>query len=776
MRRINRTAQAGYALILMVLLLMGVGGVVIAGFTQQAKQDAEHQLYLHNQRVLEKAKQALLLYAYNYAHISNNVQGPGRLPCPDTDNDGDQNTAFGDCIVIGRLPWAEPELNLYDIRDASGQRLWYAVSQNFGAVVSGGNIINSDTDGTLTIRDQSGKFIHNGSIAPAVDGRANGVAAVIIAPGAITERNGVVQDRSVGNGDDPFDYTELDDTDKDTDPGIISPVNYLDRFFAIEDNATLDQGGTDGFILGPVDDLAAGSIRVNDQIVVITAAEVVAMAEKAALKAYRDAILDYDQRIDADVGAGDHYPWLFNYAVNNYGGGYPELDDYPSDPSFATELATYLGNYGRVPSPYTRYFTETDGRPIESHIGVNMSLNYPAATPVAFNPTLPSGADTPSVVFDGTGQVTGFASTDPLTFVQFQDVDPDVFSTNDGRLIATVVTNETISASPLFFWDEKPIGDGWVLCGGGANEASDCNRDSAGVNVPQGPNDTPSQVLRVQADLELQPAPVTSATISFSNINPDTITDTAAGLGAFSDGDLVRIEGSASNAGFYLVASATAGTLTLDLTETLNNELAGATVTVSRVIQFVTDYDALPVSSVLNAADINRHAVIEGTFAGANVEASSLPVSVSYIYDSNYDTSFDPVASGTIALADLLATGSLGLTMRFYPELPDWVFEDGWHDAIQLAYANDYRPDVATGPCTPGGSGDCLNVANLAGTNDNKISILILGGEHDWNDDGAAGLTDDTGDIFDLENEDLDPQFDAARAGGNDKVMVIEEL
>jgi len=60
------TGQSGYALILMVVGLMGIGGVVIAGFTQGAKQDTEHQRYLHNQRVLREAKQALLQYAYNY--------------------------------------------------------------------------------------------------------------------------------------------------------------------------------------------------------------------------------------------------------------------------------------------------------------------------------------------------------------------------------------------------------------------------------------------------------------------------------------------------------------------------------------------------------------------------------------------------------------------------------------------------------------------------------------------------------------------------------------
>ena len=49
------TRQSGYALILMVLALMGMGGLVIAGFTQGVKQESEHERYLHNERVLLEA-------------------------------------------------------------------------------------------------------------------------------------------------------------------------------------------------------------------------------------------------------------------------------------------------------------------------------------------------------------------------------------------------------------------------------------------------------------------------------------------------------------------------------------------------------------------------------------------------------------------------------------------------------------------------------------------------------------------------------------------------
>jgi len=120
--------------------------------------------------------------------------------------------------------------------------------------------------------------------------------------------------------------------------------------------------------------------------------------------------------------------------------------------------------------------------------------------------------------------------------------------------------------------------------------------------------------------------------------------------------------------------------------------------------------------------------------------------------------------------------GSLALTLRYYPELPNWAFEDGWHDAIQMAYSANYLPGSITGPCTVVGA-DCLDVLNLGGTNDDKISILTIAGQHDWDDQTVPdGLADDIGDIFDLENENLDDLFDASVVGGNDKIMVIDEI
>ena len=186
MKPLSLKYQGGVALIIFVLMLMGIGGFLFVGYSQGLLKQVELSKAKHNTRVLNEAKQALLQFAYNYPVTNGN--GPGRLPCADIDNDGDANTAFGDCITLGRLPWNEPNLSLYDIRDADGQRLWYAVSDAFATNVPGGNTINSEATGSITVRDQSGQVIYNGFVN-------EGVAAIIIAPGDITSRNGVAQDR-----------------------------------------------------------------------------------------------------------------------------------------------------------------------------------------------------------------------------------------------------------------------------------------------------------------------------------------------------------------------------------------------------------------------------------------------------------------------------------------------------------------------------------------------------------------------------------------------------
>jgi hypothetical protein len=92
-------------------------------------------------RALIEARQALIGFAVTAS------QGPGHLPCPDMDNDGDSDGAACNLPAVGRLPWRT--LDIGDLRDGSGEQLWYAVSPDF--INTNGNPVNSDTPGQFTI-------------------------------------------------------------------------------------------------------------------------------------------------------------------------------------------------------------------------------------------------------------------------------------------------------------------------------------------------------------------------------------------------------------------------------------------------------------------------------------------------------------------------------------------------------------------------------------------------------------------------------------------------
>ena len=430
MRAPRPIRQSGYVLILVVLGLMGIGGVVLVGFTQGAKQEVDNRRYQHNQRVLEEAKQALLMYAYRYPEIAGPARGPGRLPCPDTDNTGTPNPDLVSfCIdngtgeaMVGRFPWRANGMEFYDARDASGERLWYAVSQDFN-FFDDASIVNSDLVGSITIHDQNGQQLY--------DGAADGIAAVIIAPGPPIDRNGVAQDRSVANGDD------REGTVADTDPGIVDPVNYLDLFGALDNADFVNDDSNNGFVLGPIDDLAAEELIVNDQIILITSEEVIAMAQKATLQAYREALETYMNR-----PGFDRYPWLDPYdtagALTTYDA---EINPAPPAPVI-----------GRMPSIFEPYFTisNRDSEDIISEV---------------------------TLKFDVDGDE--FESRAPASAAA--DV---YFEQNTGDLFVPPVTSATFTG---WAWDghatntpTRPLDNIWEACPYVTGTEDDCNQDSAG--------------------------------------------------------------------------------------------------------------------------------------------------------------------------------------------------------------------------------------------------------------------------------------------------------
>jgi len=427
-------------LLLFVLFLMGIGGVVTAGFTQGVKKSAEHERFLHNERVLKEAKQALLMYAYRYPEIAlafgaPTIRGPGRLPCPDTNDSGTPNP-IANCIfagnaMVGRFPWNVDGMDFYDIRDASNERLWYAVSQNFNNF-DPADVINSDTLGTITIHDQTGSVIYDGSVA--------GVAAIIIAPGPEIDRGGVAQIRQTA-------AQQLD------------PANYLDLFGALDNSDFTNLNAVDGFVLGPVDDLATGTIMVNDQVILVTTEEVVAMAEKATLQAYQTAINNY--RNDLGINA---YPWLFDYSVL-------ALDTYPTQVVFTDNLT----NIGRIPSMFTQPFVADNvvGDSLPSELWIQLRF------------------------LNNTEWLNEFTAE---ATVQFDGL---------GTLNSTLSAAYAPAPRTLYFWEEIIVAAGaevWKLCPAGGDNITDCNRDGVGGPDPGGPNLTASKVREVTITYNVWPA------------------------------------------------------------------------------------------------------------------------------------------------------------------------------------------------------------------------------------------------------------------------------
>lgn len=228
--------QAG-AVIWMVLLLLLPSGwwLLRAGLSAV---DGGQVGILHTHRLLARAEQALLAYALQPLEqplCDMNCPRPGDLPCPDRNNDG---VAEGSCNTaatrLGRLPWKT--LGLGDMRDASGERLWYAVSDDYK-----NNTrrlpLNTETAGTWSVRHASGA-LWDASLG-------QGVVAVLIAPmHPLTRSDGWVQQRSQGN-------TEV-------------ARHYLDMTLATDNAAPIEHQAS-GFVVAP----ASG--HFNDVVWPITA-------------------------------------------------------------------------------------------------------------------------------------------------------------------------------------------------------------------------------------------------------------------------------------------------------------------------------------------------------------------------------------------------------------------------------------------------------------------------------------------------------------------------
>lgn len=226
---------------------------------------------------LARAKEALIGYAASYP------DQPGVLPCPDSDNDGTADSPCGpaNATAIGRLPWKT--LGLPNIRDGSGECLWYAVSANFKKSSTGPASVNSDTPGTLTVTDGTGSPLPT---------PPNPVLAIVFAPGPSLSGQSRVPSSSITCGGRTGSGAAAADASA-----------YLDTTAGIN-NAT-GNGAANNFIT------AAQSNTFNDQLLAITSDALFAVVAMRVAREVRTFLTIY-------FNTNGYYPFASNYGNTTF--------------------------------------------------------------------------------------------------------------------------------------------------------------------------------------------------------------------------------------------------------------------------------------------------------------------------------------------------------------------------------------------------------------------------------------------------------------------------
>jgi len=269
-------------MIMLVIMVMGIAAVLISSLSTTALKNARQET---TSNALAQAKDALIGRAISDSNM------PGSLPCPDTNDDGSAELLSGNNCpsYIGRLPWKT--LGLPDLRDGSGERLWYALSPAFRDDNSA-QPLNSNTKGTLLVYNTDGVSLQTQAGYNAV--------AVIFSPGSALgsqTRNTVAQQNSA--------------------------ANYLDIA-----NGQNNSSASGPFIAG------TQSATFNDQFLYITTKDLIPLVEQRVAGEVKRALTDY-------YTANGYYPWADSVAQSadynsNEGlnrGWLPYLSSTPSSPA-----------------------------------------------------------------------------------------------------------------------------------------------------------------------------------------------------------------------------------------------------------------------------------------------------------------------------------------------------------------------------------------------------------------------------------------------------------
>lgn len=421
--------QRGAALIATLILFTMIGVTALLAFARATDGEAERDR--RTSAALATAKAALLGFAGGVALTG--AERPGDLPCPDLDNDGSADPPCStEASRLGRLPWKT--LGLPDLRDGEGERLWYAVSFRFRnnpretcANHADTGCLNSETRGTITVRDSAGTVTY--------DGAADGAIAVVISPGGVLTRE-----------DSPGSSQVRDAA------GINNPANYLEvQPAGGEDNADFLDGSTNGFIAGPL--LGANDrLVVNDRLLAIGHRDLMPVLERRVAQEVALCLAQYA------VTSGQKFPWAADMIESGLNNRYHDFE------------APAARVYGRIPDePFTRTQTDDAGMgagwtgackvPVTGAVGQRWWTNWKSQVLYAIAPGFAPGSTAAcgsclTVNRPGGGSTTNVRSIVMVAgralAAQNRSAPPGTVNTNPANYVEFENATSIVSPDPLF--------------------------------------------------------------------------------------------------------------------------------------------------------------------------------------------------------------------------------------------------------------------------------------------------------------------------------------
>ncbi len=251
-------------MVMLVIVVLGAAAILVNSLSSTGLRNERDKITAD---ALAQAKEALIGMALTYSDY------PGSLPCPDTDNDGDADGGGNgiDCSsYIGRLPWKT--LGLPDLRDATGERLWYTLSRNVRRYASA-HPLNSETTGTLSI---TGTYT------------ASNLMAIIFAPGSsIASQNRANNGLSLCSNPSRCAVNYLEGSNANASPGSSPNTNYQN---------------------------ASSTVSFNDQLISISHDQLFPLIEKRIAREVKSCLDDYAQ----EPLNNNKYPWAVPVTASDY--------------------------------------------------------------------------------------------------------------------------------------------------------------------------------------------------------------------------------------------------------------------------------------------------------------------------------------------------------------------------------------------------------------------------------------------------------------------------